>query len=166
MNIARLVRWRRADAGFSFIELVISAAILGVLASVAMPLAENQIKRQKEHDLRVALQDIRHAVDAYKQATLNGNVAIQTGQSGYPPTLTELAAGSPDVQHPNGPLLYFLRRIPRDPFFPDTTTASIDTWGKRSFASPPDSPREGDDVFDVYSLSTQTGMNGVPYAQW
>ena len=156
----------RYRAGFSLVELMVAAAILGVLASVAMPLAQTSMRRQKEHELRIALQDIRRGIDAYKLASANGQVALQTGQSGYPPSLTELVSGVADIRHPGAPPLYFLRRIPRDPFFADTSVAAIDTWGKRSFASPPDRPRAGDDVFDVYSLSSETGFNGVPYAEW
>lgn len=154
------------NSGFSFIELLASAAILGVLASVAMPLAETSIRRQKEHNLKVALQDIRKGIDAYKQAAVDKNITLLNGQSGYPPTLNDLVDGVPDAKNPGGALLYFMRRIPRDPFHADTTVDAADTWGKRSLESPPDSPREGDDVFDVYSLSTQTGPDGVPYNEW
>ena len=152
--------------GFSLVELLVSVAILGILASVAMPVYEYAAKRQKEAELRVALRSIRGAIDAYKQAATDRRVAVASGQSGYPPTLTDLSGGVQDLTNPEGPLLYFIRRIPRDPFHPDASVAAIDTWGKRSFASAPDSPQEGDDVFDVYSLSADTGINGVPYAEW
>lgn len=161
----KCMRLPRAVTGFSFVELLVSAAILGVLASVAMPLAEMTVRRKKEHDLRVALRDIRLAIDGYKLASLNGRIAALPDQSGYPPSLIELVGGVEDVEHP-GVKLYYLRRVPRDPFFPDQTVNAIDTWGKRSFDSPPDNPREGVDLFDVYSLSTQTGLNGVPYKEW
>ena len=155
----------RISAGFSFVELLVSAAILGVLASVAMPLAETTVKRHKERDLRVALTEIRQAIDAYKSAGKAGSIAVQTEQSGYPPSFDELVGGVDDIKHP-GVKLYFLRRVPRDPFFPDKTANATDTWGKRSFESPPDNPRAGSDIFDVYSLSTMTGLNGVPYKEW
>lgn len=157
--------WRLAP-GFSLVELLVSAAILGVLASVAMPLAETTIRRHKEHELRIVLRDIRNGIDAYKRASESGQIAVAAGQSGYPPTLGDLAAGVPDAWKPEGPRLYFLRRVPRDPFHPVKAVAAVDTWGLRSFASGPDDPREGDDVFDVYSLSAQSGLNGVPYSQW
>ncbi len=151
--------------GFSFVELLASIAIIGLLASVAMPLAETTVRRQKERDLRTALREIRQGIDAYKQASASGKIAVLPEQSGYPPSLIELAAGVDDVTHP-GQRIYFLRKVPRDPFFADLSVAPIDTWGKRSFDSPPDQPRDGNDVFDVFSLSTQSGLNGVPYAQW
>jgi general secretion pathway protein G len=159
-------RGRHSSAGFSFVELMVSVAILATLAMVAMPLAEATRKRQQEHELRQALQTIRQAIDAYKQATQNGNIVIQPGQSGYPPSLLDLTAGVLDAKQQGNKQLYFLRSIPRDPFSTDATAAAIDTWGKRSYASPADNPREGDDVFDVYSRSSLTGLNGVPYAEW
>lgn len=151
--------------GFSFVELLATVAILGLLATVAMPLAETTVRRQKEHDLRNALREIRQGLDAYKAAVAAGKIASLPQQSGYPPGLNALVAGVDDISRPGGKL-FFLRRIPRDPFFADSTVAAIDTWGKRSYDSPPENPRVGDDVFDVYSLSGQTGLNGVPYKQW
>ncbi|MES2069879.1 MAG: type II secretion system protein [Pseudomonadota bacterium] len=156
---------RKTNAGFSYIELLVSVVILGLLATIAMPLAETTVRRQKETELRRALRDIRQGLDAYKQAVTNGKIATQPNDSGYPPSLIELAAGVDDLSHP-GKRLYFLRRVPRDPFATDASLAAIDTWGKRSFASPPSNPREGVDVYDVYSLSTQTGLNGVLYKDW
>jgi len=152
--------------GFSLVELLVSVAIVGLLATVAMPLAEVTVKRQKEQELRRALIDIRQAIDAYKTAAASGRITVIPGHSGYPPTLTDLVMGVTDATSTTSQKIYFLRRIPRDPFYPDTTTPAIDTWGKRSFASPPDKPAEGDDVFDVYSLSTDTGLNGVLYSEW
>lgn len=160
------VRTMPPSRGFSLVELLVSVAIMGVLAAVAMPLVQITLQRQKEQELRQALQDIRRAIDAYKIASAAGQIALAPGQSGYPPTLTQLAAGVPDMRQAGAPPLYFLRRIPRDPFNGDHTLPAADTWGLRSFASPPDRPRSGDDVFDVYSKSGQTGLNGVPYAEW
>jgi general secretion pathway protein G len=147
-------------------ELLASAAIIGLLATVAVPFVETAVKREKEHALRIALHNLRQAIDAYKEASASGRIPLAEGQSGYPPTLTALTGGVSDLAHPNGPPLYFLRRIPRDPFSPDSTMAAIDTWRKRSFASDAEHPKEGDDVFDVYSSSTQIGLNGVRYNEW
>lgn len=157
---------KRKHRGFSLIELLASAAIVGVLASVAVPVVQTTMQREKERELRKALRDIRGAIDAYKLAVLNGNIVVATGASGYPPSLVSLVVGVQDDKNKTGPRLYFLRRLPRDPFFADRTVAAADTWGKRCFDSPPEAPQEGTDVFDVYSRSTQSGMNGVPYAEW
>jgi general secretion pathway protein G len=162
------LKQRRAQriAGFSLIELLAAAAILGVLATVAVPVIETTVRRDKERQLRQALRDIRGAIDAYKEATATGHIASKAGESGYPPDLLALAAGVEDQENKNGPKLYFLRRIPRDPFSADLSVPAADTWGKRSFDSPPDSPHEGADVFDVYSRSPLTGLNGQAYGEW
>jgi general secretion pathway protein G len=152
--------------GFSLIELLAAAAILAILATVAVPVIETTVRRENERHLRQALRDIRGAIDAYKQATASGHIATKSGDSGYPPGLLDLAAGVEDQANKNGPRLYFLRRIPRDPFASDLSLPAADTWGKRSFDSPPDAPREGADVFDVYSTSQLMGLNGQPYQEW
>jgi len=154
-----------AMKGFSFIELLASVAIMGLLASVALPLAETTVRRQKENELRTALRDIRQGIDAYKAASINGKIAKRAEESGYPKTLEELVSGVEDASQP-GSKLYFLRRIPRDPFSQDASVSSVDTWRVRSFQSPPDNPRPGDDVFDISSKSTQHGLNGIPYNEW
>lgn len=156
----------RRNRGFSFVELLASAAIIGLLASIAVPVVQTTVKRQKERELRTALRDIRHGIDAYKEASAAGKIAMLPEQSGYPPSLFELVSGVEDISRPDRRKLYFLRRIPRDPFFPDASVSAIDSWGKRSFESDADSPREGDDVFDVYTTSVQSGLNGVPYGEW
>ena len=154
------------SGGFSFIELLASAAIIGLLASIAVPVVQTSIKREKERDLRIALRDIRQGIDAYKQAATAGRIAVLQDQSGYPLSLAVLAEGVDDASKPEHPRLYFLRRIPRDPFFADQNVKAADTWGKRSLASPAEAPEAGEDVFDVYSTSGQTGLNGVPYREW
>ena len=156
----------KTQSGFSFIELITSVVIIGVLATVAVPFVETTVRREKERELRVALRDIRQAIDAYKVAASSGKIALREDQSGYPPSLIELVSGISDVSRPNAPKLYFIRKIPRDPFHADASVPAMKTWGLRSFQSSPDQPREGDDVFDVYSLSSKTGINGVPYAEW
>jgi general secretion pathway protein G len=152
--------------GFTLIELVITLAIVGLLASAAMPLAQLVAKREKEAELRTALRDIRTALDAYRQGAQTGHIKQELGASGYPPDLKSLYAGVEDVAREDKVNLYFLRRIPRDPFFPDAAVAAEETWGLRSYQSPPDDPQPGDDVFDVYSLSTDKGLNGVRYRDW
>ena len=152
--------------GFTIIELVITLAIIGLLATAAMPLAQLVTKREKEAELRGALRDIRGALDAYKAAGQGGHIKLELGSSGYPPDLKSLYAGIEDAASEKKVNLYFLRRIPRDPFFPDGATPAEETWGLRSYKSPPDDPQSGDDVFDVYSLSGAKGLNGVPYREW
>jgi len=156
----------RARRGFTLIELLVTLAIIGVLASAVVPLAELAVQRTKEQELRVALRQIRGALDAYKRAVDEGHVARKADASGYPPTLDVLVAGVPDEKDPEKANIYFLRRIPRDPLYADTDAPAARTWGKRSYASPPDEPKEGNDVFDVYSLSEGVGLNGIPYRQW
>lgn len=148
------------------IELLAAAVIVGILASVAVPVIETTVKRQKERELRQALREIRIAIDAYKLATASGRISSKHDDSGYPPSLTDLSSGVVDQNNKNGPRLYFLRRIPRDPFATDPSKTAEKTWGTRSFDSPPEAPRAGDDVFDVYSLSSKVGLNGLPYKEW
>ena len=144
--------------GFTLIELLITVAILAVLASVALPLNELVLQRAKEQDLRRALRDIREAIDAYKQAADEGRIAKKVGESGYPRRLEDLVAGVEDQKHPKKERIYFLRRLPPDPFG--------ETWGLRAYASPTEEPKEGEDVYDVFSRSERTGINGRPYRQW
>jgi general secretion pathway protein G len=152
--------------GFTLIELVITVAIVAVLASVALPLNELAVQRAKEQDLRRALRDIRDAIDAHKQAFDEGRIVKRPGESGYPKKLEDLVAGVEDQKSPKKERIYFLRRIPRDPLSDDGTRGPAETWGKRSYASPPDEPAEGEDVFDVFSLSSAKGLNGRPYREW
>jgi len=144
--------------GFTLIELVITVAIVAVLASVALPLNELVVQRAKEQDLRRALREIREALDAHKQAADEGRIAKKVGESGYPRRLEDLVAGVEDQRTPKKERIYFLRRLPRDPFG--------EPWGLRSYSSPPEDPKEGDDVYDVFSLSAATGINGRPYREW
>ena len=152
--------------GFTLIELVITLAIVALLSTAAMPLAQLVSKREKEAELRAALRDIRSALDAYRTAAQGGHIKQELGATGYPPDLQSLYAGVEDQASEKKVNLYFLRRIPRDPFFPDGTVPADETWGLRSYQSPPDDPQPGDDVFDVHSLSGGTGLNGVPYHDW
>ena len=161
--------WRHSaitTGGFSLIELVVTIAILGLLATVAVPFAQLVQQRYKETELRDGLKHMRVAIDNYKQAVLEKRIAAPADASGYPPDLDVLWKGVADITKPDDSKIYFLRRLPRDPFFPDAAAEPAETWGKRSYASPPEDPQEGDDVYDVYSLSEKKGLNGVPYREW
>lgn len=153
--------------GFSLIELMITVVIIGILATAALPLAQLSVKRAKEQELRLALRQIRTALDDYKRAADEGRVEKKADASGYPPALNLLVDGVPDARKTDEQaMIYFLRRMPRDPFHADASVPAADTWGTRSYASPPDDPQPGADVYDVYSLSDETGINGLSYRQW
>lgn len=151
--------------GFTLIEMLVTVVIVAILASVAMPLTALSQQRTKEKELRQDLRDIRTAIDAYKQAVDEGRIARTLDQSGYPPKLSVLFEGVTDVKSPVSKKIYFLRRIPKDPFAESSVTPEA-SWGTRSYDSPPETPHAGKDVYDVYSLSGQTGLNGVSYKEW
>jgi general secretion pathway protein G len=152
--------------GFTLIELVVTLALLGLLALLAAPMAETAVQRSREQALHRALRDIRDGLDQYRRAVDTGQIARRAGESGYPPTLEVLVTGVPNAQDPKGGRIYFLRRLPRDPLFQDRAVPAEATWGRRSYASAADDPRDGDDVFDVYSLAPGAGMNGIAYREW
>lgn len=153
----------RQSNGFSLVELLVVLAILGLLAGLAMPLAEMTVQRENERELKRALWEIRDALDAYKRAADAGRISQPMGATGYPPDLQTLVMGVQDVK--SGEKLVFLRRIPRDPFaVPDLPAQS--TWQLRSYESGPERPRPGGDVYDVSSSSSRLGLNGVPLKDW
>ena len=155
------------NRGFTILELVITVGIVSLLATAVLPSAQLLYQRERERELRASLRTLRAAIDAYKAAADAGRIRKKVDQSGYPPDLQTLVDGVEDARSAKeGVKVYFLRRVPRDPFWPDATTPAAETWGLRSYASPPDDPQAGDDVYDVSSRSTRTGLNGVPYHDW
>ncbi len=158
--------------GFSYVELMFSVAILALLAAAATPYLEKTIQRNKESELRAHLRDIRQAIDAYKSASDAGKIQKNVGDSGYPKSLDDLVIGVTDVTSPQKKQLRFLRNLPADPMYVadarslEAEISPQNTWGKRSYDSDADNPREGVDVYDVYSYSAKKGLNGIPYQQW
>jgi len=152
--------------GFTLIELLVTLAIISILAAAVFPLSEVSTRRAREKELREALWQIRGAIDAYRKAVDEGRILRSLDQSGYPPALATLVQGVTDAKDPASRKIYFLRRIPRDPMAENASASPEQSWGRRSYESPPDAPREGKDVFDVYSLSKNTGLNGLPYREW
>ena len=143
--------------GFTLIELIAAISILLVLSFLAIPLERVNIKRQREHDLHYAIWQMRDAIDRYKDACDRAAFRSKVGSECYPPDLDTLVNGE-DV---NGKKLKFLRRIPIDPMTGNTE------WGKRSWQDDPTSDSwSGDDLFDVYSKSQDTALDGTKYKDW
>ena len=148
---------RKKERGLTLIELIIATTIMLILSTMAVPLARVTIKRQREKDLREALWQMRDGIDRYKDAADRGAFQIKVGTFGYPPDLDTLVKGV-DV---GGKKLKFLRRIPTDPM-----TGGTD-WGLRSDQDDPDSDSwDGNDVFDVYTKSQGTALDGTKYKDW
>ena len=152
--------------GFTLVEMVITVAIVGLLATAVFPLAELGVRRTKEQDLRIALRTIRAGLDAFKAASDAGRIEKELAASGYPEALEQLVEGVTDIKSPEGNVIYFLRRLPRDPFYPDSSAPASETWALRSYESPPDDPQPGDDIFDVHSTSQKVSLNGTTYDSW
>ena len=150
--------------GYSFVELLIVTAILFILASAVMPLAQVTSQRQRESELRSALRQVRTAIDKFKDAVDQGRIAqteLTPGSEGYPPDLETLVEGVPIQNDASGAKLKFLRKIPTDPM-----TNSTD-WGLRAYQDKPDASSWGrGNVFDVYTKSTGTALDGTKYRDW
>jgi len=151
------MRNAKKQSGFTLIELIVATTILLILSTMALPLARVTIKREKEKELRAALWQLRDAIDRYKDAADQNKFQVKAGTEGYPPDLDTLVKGV-DV---GSKKLRFLRKIPTDPM-----TGSTE-WGMRSMQDDPDSDSwDGNDVFDVYTKSTGSALDGTKYKDW
>jgi general secretion pathway protein G len=147
----------KKQRGFTLIELIVATTILIILTGMAVPMARVTIKRQKERDLHHALWEMRDAIDRYKDAADRGAFQLKVGSEGYPPDLDTLVNGV-DV---NGKKLKFLRRIPIDPMTGGTE------WGMRSMQDDATSDSwDGENVFDVFTKSQGTALDGTKYKDW
>ena len=155
-------RW--SARGFSLVEVIIVTTILMIMAGAAMPLARVTHQRQKEVELRRSLREMRNAIDKFKDAVDNGLIPtteLQPGSEGYPPDLETLVDGVPAANDASGRKLKYLRRIPIDPMTNSTE------WGLRSYQDKPDATSWGGrNVYDVYSTSTATALDGTKYRDW
>ncbi len=143
------------------VELIVSFTIMALLTTMALPLASYKVKRDKERELRYSLREIRKAIDDYKDASTLGKIEVKLGTEGYPESLEILVEGVKLAQSADGKKIKFLRRIPKDPM-----TGQAD-WGKRSMQDDPTSQSwGGQNVFDVYSKSTERARDGTPYSDW
>ena len=148
---------RGSEAGLTLVELIVTVAILGILASAAVPIARFKVQREKERELRRDLWEMRDSIDHYKDAADKGAFQIKLDSQGYPPDLEELVKGI-DVQ---GKKVKFLRKIPVDPM------TGKPEWGMRSMQDDPTGDSfGGQSVFDVYSKSQGTALDGTKYTTW
>jgi general secretion pathway protein G len=154
--------------GFSLIELLVTLALVGVAAAIALPLAAVMEQRAKEAELRVALRTIRRALDEYKAAADAGAIDKPTGSSGYPRSLDVLVTGVPRSMAfgLNATPMMFLRRVPRDPFFDDPSVPAAQTWRTRSYGAQASDFSGGADVFDVASRSEKAALDGTRIGDW
>lgn len=148
------------DAGHTLVELIATVSIISILAMGVLPLARISIKRQKESDLRHSLREMRDAIDRYKDAADRGFIEVKLGTDGYPPDLETLVKGVKQL-NTTDKKLRFLRRVPIDPLTGKTE------WGLRSSQDSPDSTSfGGQNVYDVYSKSGGSGLDGSKYSDW
>lgn len=151
---------KSSQRGLTLVELIVSFTLLLILSTIALPLARVQLNRAQERELRRSLREIRTAIDRYKEASDRGLLQVELESEGYPPDLETLVDG---VRVSNSPdkKFKFLRRIPRDPM-----TDSTD-WGLRSYQDDPDSTSfGGENVFDIYTRSRGTALDGTQYSEW
>ena len=146
--------------GFSLVELIVTVAIVSILAGLALPLTRNTIKREREVALRQALREMRTAIDKFKESSDRGLIQVKLGTEGYPESLDILVDGVPQIGAVDKKLK-FLRRIPADPMTNSTE------WGKRAYQDDPESTSfGGQNIFDVYTKSQGIALDGTNYKDW
>jgi len=172
-----MVKLKKNQKGFTLIEMIVTFSILAILAAVAIPLAKTAVKREKEIELRRNLRTIREAIDAYKKLSDENRIEFEDKTEGYPPDLETLVKGvevsggaqpgeiqrgrRQRTENEDTKIVKFLRRIPKDPM-----TNSYD-WGLRSYQDDPDSENwGGENVYDVYTKSPGTALDGTKYKEW
>ena len=155
------MRRRQGQSGLTLVELIVAAAILALLSTMAVPLTRYRVMRDKERELRLSLREIRRAIDAYKDAADAQKFQIKVGTEGYPESLEQLVEGIVMSGSADGSKIKFLRRIPIDPM------TGKPEWGLRSMQDDPKSQSwGGQNVFDVYSKTMLQSRDGKPYADW
>jgi general secretion pathway protein G len=152
---------RRNQSGLTLVELIVAFTILALLSTMAVPLMRYRVQRDKERDLRIALREIRRAIDAYKDAADAQKFQIKVGTEGYPESLEQLVEGVEMSGSADGSKIKFLRRIPIDPM-----TGKAE-WGLHSMQDDPKSQSwGGQNVFDVYTKTMERSRDGTPYSEW